>query len=689
MAPQPNKQQISLPSSFTSIQDLHKRGHGNLVNVIGIIKDFKPPIRTRGTDHKCEICLYDRYTEDGSFDSITLNIFRPQNEMPDPGFGDVIVLFQAKLQERHHAFSLVTHWDTDIHLYSASQISHSPEGALKALRPQQRNTKRSPGQSIHEYVARFHHSIDKSCIPSEVESQHIKAKSITANEKFKELKDVQMDKYADVIVQLVRQPYDTADRITLWISDFTENDGFFHFEWKGPVIRADKPVDPYEHESTMPYGPGSGGEWKGPFGKRSMQVTCYDQHAAYIREQNLSMGSWVMLRNLQIKYGHNLANLEGFLRGERNDPDGKINIMQMDATDTESPNPRLKEALRRKRGYEELKKIQSQEIFNASWAGKKRKSDLAEMGITSSDKPKRNKNKKKTKKKSTGHEGSVTSSAVVSTVSSANDNNSNVKCEFENKPISTFEDILDPLYHKTKINGKEIELQLPFVNWNYRADVRVINFMPPDLRDFAQPKKMSEYAMLSDYEESDADSDEERGSIADRAAVRQWEWRFFLELEDANSSEDKGGTKKTLWVAVNNFSAQCLLNLDASDLHQDEDSLDVLRDRLFLLWGELEEKKSIGEENKRRAARAALSNTNLNRPPSHSSDDEGPAPQKQEAELRSSQISNLPFSCCIRQYGVKVREKDPAKADAGEGKRWQRMFGLFGTKIVTHQQQAV
>lgn len=274
-------------------------------------------------------------------------------------------------------------------------------------------------------MARFHHSIDKSCIPSEVESQHIKAKSITANEKFKELKDVQMDKYADVIVQLVRQPYDTADRITLWISDFTENDGFFNFEWKGPVIRADKPVDPYEHESAMPYGPGSGGEWKGPFGKRSMQVTCYDQHAAYIREQHLSMGSWVMLRNLQIKYGHNLANLEGFLRGERNDPDGKINIMQMDATDTESPDPRLKEALRRKRGYEELKKIQSQEIFNASWAGKKRKSDLAEMGITSSDKPKRNKNKKKTKKKSTGHEESVISSAAVSTVSSANDNNSN------------------------------------------------------------------------------------------------------------------------------------------------------------------------------------------------------------------------------------------------------------------------
>lgn len=207
--------------------------------------------------------------------------------------------------------------------------------------------------------------------------------------------------------------------------------------------------------------------------------------------------------------------------------------------------------------------------------------------------------------------------------------------------------------------------------------------MPPDLRDFAKPKKISEYGMLSDHEESDANSDEDRESIADRAAVRQWEWRFFLELEDANAPKDHREKKKTLWVAVNNSSAQCLLDLDASDLHEDQENLDTLRHRLFFLWGELEDKKSIGEENKRHADQVALANRDSNRPPLHSSDDESIAPQKQDIELRSSQISNTPFSCCIRQYGVKVLEQDPAKADAGEGKRWQRMFGLFGTRITS------
>lgn len=294
---------------------------------------------------------------------------------------------------------------------------------MKALRPQPRKTTHNPGQPIHDYVSVLYHSIDKSCIPSEVEFQDIKAKSITFNDKFKELKDVQNETFVDVIVQLVRQPYDTGDRITLWISDYTENDSFFHFAWKGPAL-ADKPADPHGYESAMPYGAGPGGEWKGPYGKRSMQVTCFDPHTAFIREQALSTGSWVMLRNLQIKYGRNAANLEGFLREDRNYSGGpKINIMQMDITDTESPDPRLKEAVRHKRDYDQAKQAEMQRIFNASWAGKKRKSDLAEMGITSSDKPKRN--KRKAKKKSVGHDKSVTSSAAVSTVSSSNNNNTN------------------------------------------------------------------------------------------------------------------------------------------------------------------------------------------------------------------------------------------------------------------------
>jgi protection of telomeres protein 1 len=54
------------------------------------------------------------------------------------------------------------------------------------------------------------------------------------------------------------------------------------------------------------------------------------------------------------------------------------------------------------------------------------------------------------------------------------------------------------------------------------------------------------------------------------------------------------------------------------------------------------------------------------------------AKQQSSAEL---QIKNKAFTCCIKQYGVKVDEGDPSLANAGNGKRWERRFGLFGTKI--------
>ena len=46
------------------------------------------------------------------------------------------------------------------------------------------------------------------------------------------------------------------------------------------------------------------------------------------------------------------------------------------------------------------------------------------------------------------------------------------------------------------------------------------------------------------------------------------------------------------------------------------------------------------------------------------------------------QVKNKAFTCCIKQYGAKVNEKDPSLANAGNGKRWERKFKLFGTQIV-------
>lgn len=194
--------------------------------------------------------------------------------------------------------------------------------------------------------------------------------------------------------------------------------------------------------------------------------------------------------------------------------------------------------------------------------------------------------------------------------------------------------------------------------------------------DFAIPRKASsEFDVLSDNEatsdsesESDSDADNTQGS----AAALGWQWRFSLQLEDAATTP--GQEKKRVWVAVDNPAAQCLMGLDASDLRRRPTDLVALRQKLWILWGELEEHKSVREMNRAKTVQAAQ----RGEAPLHSSDNEE---ESSMTPRKDKEVHNTPFTCCIRQYGVMVREPDPTKVNAKNGKRWQRMFALFGTKI--------
>jgi protection-of-telomeres protein 1 len=148
-----------------------------------------------------------------------------------------------------------------------------------------------------------------------------------------------------------------------------------------------------------------------------------------------------------------------------------------------------------------------------------------------------------------------------------------------------------------------------------------------------------------------------------------------------------------------------------------------LREQLFKLWGDLEEKKSAisgkssanveatspslcetdelsdiprrkagdqpdlddsSQENTRRSSTktkpsAKVKSILMERDLNISTSINQAGRQKSNGDLA---INNKAFTCCIRQYGVKVPEKDSSKANAGDGLRWERRFGLFGTMIL-------
>ncbi|KAH7166153.1 hypothetical protein EDB81DRAFT_639577 [Dactylonectria macrodidyma] len=552
--------------------------------------------------------------------------------------------------------SLITHKETRVHIYLASKIPKYPGNALGALRPSPRTQDRNPAQKENAYIAYMFHKAGKGRVPTETEFELMTFRSSNVKDKFGLLQDVQEGCFYDIVAQVVKEPYDQGDKTMIWVSDYTENKAFFHHAFNSQNLE-ERPVgDPFGYTT---------GSWKGPFGKRSLQITCFEPHASAIRQGRISSGTWVSIRNLQVKYGHNITNLEGYLREDRAAHGPKLGISALDPRDNaENINPKLKDAVRRKRDYERSKKNQLQEISEAAQAGQKRK---AEISVSSEPKKAKNsKARRKALRAQAQEDEQATNEPVV-----VKDLNSQVKCENQNKMASRVADLLEPVLHKTTINGKPVELKLPFVNANYRTNVRVVSFMPAKLEDFAFAKKVTEFDILSDDGDSDDGSQSEHASVIDSTTDRIWEWRFHLELEDA--AVLKTQQKRRMWVVVDNQAAQCLLNLDASDLRQDETNLETLRQRLFLLWGDLEEHKARAKAQHNRKLEAVREG----KPPTDSSDDDEPSHRAAE----KTQVVNLPFTCCIRQYGVKVREQNAALADAGEGSRWQRMFSMFGTRM--------
>lgn len=265
----------------------------------------------------------------------------------------------------------MTNYQTDIYVFTSSSIPKPPQGAEEALHPIVKKPSRVLTRADFAHVSAFYHRVDKDRVPTAAEYYHKLEASVQVKEKFSLLKDVACDRFVDVIAEVVKQPYDLGDKFTLWISDYTEHANFFNFIMK----------DLESHARPGPRNSAVGlhaadDEWNGPYGKHSLQITCWEPHAAAIRAKSISVGSWVSIKNLQIKYGRNSSNLEGFLRGDQ-EFHSKINISVLEhLDDADAMDPRLLDTIRRRMNYGREKKHQLKAIREAAKAGQKRRAAL-------------------------------------------------------------------------------------------------------------------------------------------------------------------------------------------------------------------------------------------------------------------------------------------------------------------------
>ncbi|KAI0458009.1 hypothetical protein F5B21DRAFT_462564 [Xylaria acuta] len=659
-----------LPSGYTSIDDIlaGKVPLGRLVNVMGLVKDYQVPIPTNGKDHKCTITIYDKSIELDDLLGLAVSIFRNLKDMPNPTAGDVLVINSAKVQSYRETISLITNRTTSIHIYSASEIPRPPLSAVGALQPS--SGTRPPGEKEHEYVSWLYHYTDKESVPDVATFQKQVDQSGHTKDKFCTLEHLVDGKFCDVIVNVVKAPFEEMEKTTLWVSDYTENDSFHKFSWDGAKQLGEGHGGPYGYLDTDMH---AATKWAGPFGRRSMQVTCFEPHASHVNSE-VQLDQWIRIRNLRVKFGTNGLNLEGVLHEDRDFSRRQVDILRWDEDGREECDPRLKEAIRRKKDYEKLKKKQIRSLYaneSGESASNKRKAENSEESKTNSKS--RRKEARQIARNKVEEQDRRTEERLGL--------NDLIKCESQEQPLTPLPSIIEPVSWETTVEGEEVTLTLPFACAKYRTNVRVVDFRPRKLESFATWRKSTESDVLSDYScDSDSESDDDHRSLDRHSGKKIWEWRFALQLEDG---DPKSKEKDKFWAVVDNIEAQQLTGMDACDLREDPDALDALREQLFKLWGNLEEARLQEQQrqltNQRRIA--------ANQPPpssptgadvEHSQQEAGGARNQNQTGI---ELSNKPFACCIRQYGVRVREPDPLLADAGEGHRWIRVFGLFGTKI--------
>lgn len=122
--------------------------------------------------------------------------------------------------------------------------------------------------------------------------------------------------------------------------------------------------------------------------------------------------------------------------------------------------------------------------------------------------------------------------------------------------------------HRVVVNGDfDFPVVLPFVNQKYRANVRVVDFFPDRLEDFAVGRRRSEYDILSDYSGGESTDNEEDMRTFRKGkgfgGEKVWSWRFALLVEDLAEDHELVGKRPYIWLNVDNQAAQGLLDMDA------------------------------------------------------------------------------------------------------------------------------
>ena len=721
----------AIPSGFIPIDRASNRLN-QYVSLMGVVTDYMPPVKSRGKDWTCSFCLVDSTVND---EGLRIRVFKElEADLPFIyGTGDVVALKSIKISNWSGMVTGLSNVGTEWTVFPADSIPDKVTANNLQLRYIKNKGSVAPLQQEMRYAVQLCNSRNRN---SYTTSSTLTTPSSTSTsfatsglphgtatlptpvrrDKFSLIKDVEIDKFYDLVVQVVKL-YRNNGVVELYVTDYTSHKGLFNYEWGRSGASGARDGDEFGYAPSR----STDSKWPGPFGQRTLMVNLWPPHSDFA-QYNVKENDIVFLRNTRIKFSRD-AKVEGSLFPDQK-YEGRVDVSVI----REREDDRVKELLRKKLAYTKQFQSESETLVDEA-RGEKRKQPDAKLSKAENRRRKKLQKQAQNKraKASNDKENMATSFATTSTpyqeydqtppsspppikVPKISELNKNIRTTKPNIPTRSLSSILSRSTHALT-TPQGTPFTLPFQNINSRAAVRVVDFYPSNLEDFAIQKKSrdSEFEVLSEYESSSSSSsdgeghvslpkdtsDEEAGQSGNEneegsPSKSRWEWRFSLTLEDPMSSGPKSPTvvdpdEGRMTVYVSGSDAEFLLRLDACNLRRSPQTLAQLREKLFILWGDLEEWKTKQLESSER--------------PLQVEQGAGNAGRAQRPRCKA-------FECCLKEYGVRNRKAQRLKghpilrgsaAGSGEdgsadedddvwreenGYGWERKFAMFGTTIM-------
>lgn len=640
---------FTLPPGFITVRDAYETvGSDKNCNVIAVVTDCLAPAKS-AKDWMAKISLsdYSGYPGVGAPFSFFNSV---EQKVPPFGSkcenGDVVVLRNMKVMD-FRGIKGLTNFSTEWAVINGHSLVASANDKLDRVAIT-RSTNSRPGHPTTAellYAKEILEAIDPSTIQGPAPRTALEIGNIMTaaggtvpkpKNKFSLVKDIMPPAHGDKVFKdlfgEVRRIYKTDSRMSIYITDYTSHELLYDYKFGLDDEGPDGDRFAYVQNTTK--------IWPGPHGKKTILITLWDAHAAFAHKE-LREGNYALLKNVNLTMDKNGSLLEGHCRGDKMNME-KVNVTIVKPVEANS-NEHLRELLRRKLAVE---KVEGPKFTRDPTNLKRRAEAMSEAlnedtvgGHVARNKKRREKRRKGNPKgaeiteESDGN-GSKPRSETRALVPA----DTGVRVLNVDVPYKPVYQILDPeiLARRTT---KGNTFYLPFQNCRYKSQVRVVDFFPNDLADFAAPYRESDYEMLSDRDESDSEVDMTQLNDHD---VR-WKWRFVLVVEGASRPPSQQASRMELLVS--DQEGDYLLNMQACDLRKNPCEVARIKEKLFVLWGDLQELK---EE----------------------------ASTSQEAEEFKPRAR--PFECLIAEYGIEARDDDGLKKDNGEH---ERVFHLWGTTI--------